>query len=284
MDKDKLTEITENTMENSSENINDPEASVLFKKIFHEDGKALEEEALAHPFTVDEERKEALRRRILAAAVEENLILETSEDNRTSDKSDKRKKHRFSPLVRWAAVLALVCAGVFGVSMTSQAKGSGLWNSIQRLIGGETRWEQENNGEDRTYTSPEEFKAINQIKDELGIIVPNFFYWPEGVQFSDVEIFSDINSFIMLYQKDEERIYLEGYGNGESVSAVKVWEGESSSYRADYGGTTYSITKITNDANQTGYYVSWKTNEVEFVLTGFFSGNEMEKILKNIKN
>lgn len=304
MDKDKLTDRIDLT-EEKTENINDPQASSHFKRIFEEDGKILEKEALASSYEVDEERKEALRLRILEAAAAQGLlddedvevrdaagsgntaveaeVAESAED-KEGKKRKKTRKRSYSSMIRWAAVLALVCLGVLGASVTSQAKGSGLWSTIQRLIGVETRWEQENNGEDRTYTSPEEFKAIGQIKDELGIVVPDFFYWPEGVLFSDVEIFPDINSFIMLYQKDKESIFLEGYGNGQSVSVVKAWEGDSYSYTAEYGGTTYSITKIINNNTQTGYYVSWKINEVEFVLSGSFNENEMEKILKNIKN
>lgn len=284
MDKDKLTEITENTMENSSENINDPEASVLFKKIFHEDGKALEEEALAHPFTVDEECKEALRRRILEAAAEENLILKTSEDNRTSDKSDKRKKHRFSPLVRWAAVLALVCVGIFGVSMTSQAKGSGLWSSIQRLIGGETRWEQEDNGEDRTFTSPEEFKAINEIEVELGIKVPEFFYWPGKMSFIESEIFEESGCFMMTYSDGNNSFYLEGWNNDGDSSANSGWEGQGNGEKQLINGITYTMTSIQSDVGEEFYYVTWISAGDKFLLSGVAKYEEIKKIIENIKN
>ena len=73
MDKDKLTDRIDLTEENI-ENIDDPQTSSHFKRIFEEDGKMLEEEALASSYEVDEERKEALRLRILEAAAAQGLL------------------------------------------------------------------------------------------------------------------------------------------------------------------------------------------------------------------
>ena len=75
MDRIRPTDTTEEKIEN----LTDPEASAIFREAFYAEAKALEKEALAHPVEVDEERKEALRRRILqsvAAEVEGTEALE----------------------------------------------------------------------------------------------------------------------------------------------------------------------------------------------------------------
>lgn len=351
MDRIRPTDTTEEIIEN----LTDPEASAIFREAFYAEAKALEKEALAHPVEVDEEQKEALRRRILqsvgaeveniealekepedvperagaeetpmpknASPVEiperkysmeasEEIVpggmtekksaagtskrvysmgtMEAADSEEDSEKiypaDTKRKKHRFSPLVRWAAVLVLACVGVLGVSMTSQAKGSGLWSSIQRLIGVETRWEQEDNGEDRTYTNPEEYKAIGEIEDTLGIVVPEFFYLPEGVEFSDYEIISDPSRFLMVYEYQDIALYYEGWWGENDASENIGWEGEGKTVHEKYGMTTYTITEVDEGIKGIHYYVTWTEGECKFLLSGLTDLEETRNILKNIKN
>lgn len=272
------------TTEEIIENLTDPEASAIFREAFYAEAKALEKEALANPVEVDEEQMEALRRRILqsvGAEAEDTEALEKEAEGTPADA--KRKKHRFSPLVSWAAVLALAFMGVFGMSMTSQAKGSGLWSSIQRLIGVETRWAQEDNGEDRTYSNPEEYKAISEIEDKLGILVPTFFYWPEGLEFLKAEIFTESNSFVIAYVDGEQVIYFEGWKGERDASSNNTWQGEGKTIYEEYDNIIYEITEVKNDVYSMSYYVKWTNGEMKYFLSGMTDLEELENILKNIK-
>lgn len=304
MDKDKLTDRIDLTEENI-DNINDPQASSHFKRIFEEDGKILEEEALTSSYEVDEERKEALRLRILEAAAAQGLL--DDEDVKGCDaagsgntaveaeaaetaeikedrKHEKTRKRSYFSMIRWAAVIALVCLGVFGASVTSQAKGSGLWSTIQRLLGVETRWQQDNNGKDRTYTNPEEYKAVNQIEEELGIHVPDFLYWPDGFVFLNVEILRDSDFFVMTYQVGDDTLFFEGKSSDTNISSTNGWEGSGETYYEKYEDVVYTIIEILTDDNKYYYNVSWKVNDTKFILAGRMDKQELEKILKNIKN
>ena len=196
----------------------------------------------------------------------------------------KKKKRKFTPLVRWVAVFALVCVGVFSVSMTSQAKGNGLWRSIQWLIGGETRWENDNNGEDRTYTNPEEEKAIGEIEKTLGIKVPKFFYWPGELSYKDMEFFKDSNSFMMSYSDGEHTVFFEGWKGENDTSTNNVWQGEGKKWSEKYDGVLYNIINVENDGYGTMYYVRWENEENQYSLSGMIDLEKLEKILKNIKN
>ena len=345
MNKDKLTDPKDNTIENNIEHkkedytdsngnpeafiedMTDPEATAIFKEAFYAESKALEEEALRSPFVEDEEKKEALRLRVLAAAgrsEEENVVLEhkavlenqsneavtdkaivketatKSTSGKTMTVSEvpmnnndtvkasveevKKKKRKFTPFMRWAAVLALVCLGVFGVSVTGQAKGNGLWSSIQRLIGGETRWEQDNNGEDRNISNPEEYKAIAEIEEKLGITIPKFFYWLDDLAFEDVNIFEEPSSFILTYSDGERAVYFEGWKGENDYSANNVWQGEGEDNSVEYNGIIYSITELKNDTYGEFYYAKWNYGDNIYALSGITSREELEKILKNIKN
>lgn len=351
MDRIRPTDTTEEKIEN----LTDPEASAIFREAFYAEAKALEKEALAHPVEVDEERKEALRRRILqsvGAEVEDTdalkkepecipekteaaktlmpedtspaeiperkysveaseeiapegmlekksatgtskkvLLMETSEiadleesSEKTPPKETKRKNRSFSPLVRWAAVLVLACVGVLGVSMTSQAKGNGLWSSIQRLIGVETRWEQENNGEDRSRSNPEEYKAISEIENKLGIKIPEFFYWPGKTEFKNVEIFENAYSFIMTYVDGKSKYYFEGWKGETDVSSINVWQGEGVIRQERIEDIVFTISEAESETFGVYYYVSWTVDDNSFLLSGMTDLEEVEKILNNIKN
>lgn len=298
MDKTKTTDMTENI----KENMPDPETSALLQQIFREDEKALLEQAQAQHVEENAERKEALRSRILAAIAEEEAAkgdvtgaheavkADAAEDiemmvkDAAGDNAAKKQKRRFSPALRWVAVLALVCAGVFGVSMTSQAKGSGLWSTIQRLFGVETRWQQENNGKDRSFSNLDEYRAMQEIEETLGINLPEFFYWPGEVVFFNVEIFEDAGSFIMKYVDGEDVVYFEGRKIDQDTSVVKGWEGEGDTFSKEYNDTTYRITAIVTDHNEEYYNTTWTANDMEYVLSGKIKMDELEKILKNIKN
>lgn len=304
MDKDKLTDRIDLTEENI-ENIDDPQASSHFKRIFEEDGKMLEEEALASSYEVDEERKEALRLRILEAAAAQGLlddedvevrdaagsgntaveaeVAESAED-KEGKKRAKTRKRSYSSMLRWAAVIALVCLGVLGMSVTSQAKGSGVWSTIQRLLGVETRWQQSDNGKDRTYISAQEEKAFNEIEEKLEIQMPEFFYWPDELKFVNAEILDNEHCFLIRYQYENRFVYFEGNGDNSDGSVTKVWEAEENAYYVEYDGIKYSITKTITADNIEYHYVEWNIDGMKYILNGTISETELEKILKNIKN
>ena len=183
-------------------------------------------------------------------------------------------------------MLALICAGVFGVSMQSQAGKDGLWSSIQRLIGVESRWEQKDNSDEREYTDPEEWEAVVKIKDAMECSVPTFYYWPDNIKFSEYEIDKENNAFTMVYQSDVAVVYFEGwYNDASDASVMSSWENEGKVSYQEYDGIKYKIVE-TEDENNVGktYYVEWNVNNAGFLLSGLDDMLEIEKILKNIKN
>ena len=306
MDKNKEEMETNKNQEMVSED----KGSKLFRKAFYDEAREIEARAEKVDLEIDEDRMEAMYQRIMAKTAGQekpdgenipdeaadpatkavrNKTVDIQEEGMAHDTSGRITVHAKKPwksTLRWVAVLALVCAGVFGVSLQSQAGKDGLWSSIQRLIGVESRWEQKNNDEDREYTNTEEWNAVAKIETDLNVTVPKFYYWPEKLTFSEGEVREDTSSFLMTYQKNATVIYFEGWYNTEDTSSMNSWEGEGKISYQEYDGIKYKIVEVQDIDldSQDYYYVEWNVNNARFLLAGLDDMTEIEKILKNIKN
>ena len=304
MDKNKEMETNKN-----QEMVSEDKGSKLFRKAFYDEAREIEARAEKVDLEIDEDRMEAMYQRIMAKtagqekpdgedipdetadpateAVRDKTV-DIQEESMAHDTSGRMTVHAKKPwksTLRWVAVLALVCAGVFGVSLQSQAGKDGLWSSIQRLIGVESRWEQKDNDEEREYSDPEELDAIRTIESELGVSLPEFFYWPNNIKYTDYKVEKYTETFTMIYQEESTVVYFEGWYNVSDASAMSSWENEGKVSYQEYDGIKYKIVQTKNESN-TGktYYVEWNVNNARFLLSGLDDMLEIEKILKNIKN
>ena len=304
MDKNKETENKKKQEEMQKD------ASELFRKAFYAKAEEIEDRAKATELEIDGARMEALYQRIL-----KNVAETTGEPTEEPDKSgtpleqaaekqvegkqieEKEPAQKTSKKIlpmwkrplyhtgRWVAVLVLVCVGVVGVSIQSQAGKDGLWSSIQRLIGVDSRWEQKDNDENREYSDPEEVKAVRDIEDTLGIVLPEFFYWPKTILFSEYIVDEDTDAFTMVYQSDTSIVYFEGWNSGGDASTMRSWENEGKVTYQEYGGTKYRIVENSDEKkNNKTYYLEWDKENDRFLLSGITDMSEVEKILRNIKN
>lgn len=304
MDKNKEMETNKN-----QEMVSEDKGSKLFRKAFYDEAREIEARAEKVDLEIDEDRMEAMYQRIMAKTAGQekpggedipdevsdfaneairDKTVDIPEEGMAKDTSGRMTVYARKPwkyTLRWVAVLALVCAGVFGVSLQSQAGKDGLWSSIQRLIGVESRWEQKNNDEEREYSDPEELDAIRTIESELGVSLPEFFYWPNNIKYTDYEVEKYTEIFTMIYQEESAVVYFEGWYNVSDTSAMSSWENEGKVSYQEYDGIKYKIVQTKNESN-TGktYYVEWNVNNARFLLSGLDDMLEIEKILKNIKN
>lgn len=304
MDKNKGMETNKN-----QEMVSEDKGSRLFRKAFYDEAREIEARAEKVDLEIDEDRMEAMYQRIMAKTAGQekpggedipdevsdfaneairDKTVDIQEEGMAHDTSGWMTVHAKKPwksTLRWVAVLALVCAGVFGVSLQSQAGKDGLWSSIQRLIGVESRWEQKNNDEEREYSDPEELDAIRTIESELGVSLPEFFYWPKEVLFQEYEIKKNADSFAIIYQKDTSTIYLEGWVGAVDSSGMSSMEGQGETSYKEYEGVRYKLVKVDGAKGQSSYYyVEWNVDKAQFMLSGLTDLKEIEKILKNIKN
>ena len=304
MDKNKGMETNKN-----QEMVSEDKEARLFRKAFYDEAREIEARAEKVDLEIDEDRMEAMYQRIIAKTAGQekpdgedipdevsdfaneairDKTVDIQEEGMAHDTSGRMTVHAKKPwksTLRWVAVLALICAGVFGVSLQSQAGKDGLWSSIQRLIGVESRWEQKDNDEEREYSDPEDVKAIKDIEATLDVNIPKFFFLPDDVEFLEYKIEKDIESFTMVYEEDTSIIYFEGWYNVSDASSVNSWENEGEVSYQEYDGIKYKIigTKDDKKGKET-YYVEWAVNNDRFLLSGLVDMSEIDKILKNIKN
>lgn len=306
MDKNKEMETNKN-----QEMVSEDKGSRLFRKAFYDEAREIEARAEKVDLEIDEDRMEAMYQRIMAKTAGQekpggedipdeasdsaneairDKTVDIPEEGMAKDTSGRITVHAKKPwkyTLRWVAVLALVCAGVFGVSMQSQAGKDGLWSSIQRLIGVESRWEQKNNDEDREYTNTEEWNAVAEIETDLNVTVPKFYYWPKEMSFYGYEVKNDADSFVIMYQKkDKEIIYFEGWYDINDTSTIDSWEGKGETSYLEYEGIKYKIVQIEDDSKEQEhyYYVEWAEKDAQYMISGMMEKGEIKKILKNIKN
>lgn len=312
IDKKKQQKITEDTPETVV-----AELRGVFDDAFYEEAKQIEAEMADFDLEMDAEQKARLKAKVMArfvaaeeaerAAKKEDATAsaetereEVAADSASTDgnvisgvtvaEADEEKKSKHSNIRifrRIAVTAAVVCVAMVGITVQSQAGKDGIWSSIQRLIGSDSRWEQKDNGEDRQYTDPEEWKAVAKVEESLEIHMPEFYYWPDSVHFVENEIIDSQNGFVMHYTDDAGlNIYFEGWCGEQDKSGNYDFEGDGNTFYELYGDTEYKIIEIQTDeeAYPITYNVTWTVKNNKFLLSNIVNLTELRKILKNIKN
>lgn len=134
--------------------------------------------------------------------------------------TEKKNIHTSKRLsaMRTAGIAVACVAGVFLVSMTSEGNRQYVVDSVRYLLGEDTRIVVDND-EDNELPETDEYEAIADIEDTLGVDVPEFMYRPSGFEMSayDVDAFS--KTARIEYQYENAIITLD---------MDKEWENSSS--------------------------------------------------------
>ena len=154
----------------------------------------LQKEGLADAEGNPTEKTLEIRRQIVEKKVERE---KQAERQKKIAKRAKTTKH-WVRTVKAAGVVLVVGACVFGASMTSEANRIRLVESVHGVWNaGDTTGI--NNGENREYSAGSFDEAIQRIKDDLHIAVPEFYYIPTGMKYDKTQIFLLINYSLQPY-------------------------------------------------------------------------------------
>ena len=185
--------------------------------------------------------------------------------------------------LRLAGVLLAVTAAVFGTSLISEANRA-YWIGKWEALTGDGKVEQSDNGTDYMLTETSEMELREKAKEELGIIVPEFFYLPDDTKFVDGTVYLQRGRVILRYSLGQEYLYLtieksdkslvgSAFGNSKAIETVELGFGEDSMEIV-----------ISEDAE--GETVvrqgEWKYRNCMYVFGGPVSLEEMKKILENM--
>ena len=173
----------------------------------------LQKEGLADAEGNPTEKTLEIRRQIVEKKVERE---KQAERQKKIAKRAKTTKH-WVQTAKAAGVVLVVGACVFGASMTSEANRIRLVETISGVRNsGDTTWV--DNGEDRKYTAEDWDKVKEEIRDKLHIAVPEFYYIPEGMEYSGSSILQEIQVAIIKYRYNEHIVYFQLSANEKDLS------------------------------------------------------------------
>lgn len=230
----------------------------------------IEEEIKNVPLEENPVDKERLRSAILMQVLQEER-----------KKQQKRSARR--RVAQGAAVFAVTMAGIFGLSMTSQANRIFLVEKVEEFFSGRTEVAVEN--ETIEPANLDERKARDDIEQTLEVDVPEFYYLPDNTEFIGYEIYEDVAIAEMYYNASgNEILTLHVSGNDESSVVSRSIDGEIvNSFTVEKDQLEIELWEMSNEVNdEKAYSGQWLYKNTFYYLRGSIEKEEMEKILASM--
>ena len=123
-------------------------------------------------------------------------------EKKTEKSSTGRKKRGYLRLGKVAGVAGVCLLCVFAASMTSEANRSYFIRGLKYLSGDDTRVVV-GNDEDNEDVNTDEYEAIEDIENKIGVEVPEFYYRPKKMKFYDYEISVKTSNARIEYQYND---------------------------------------------------------------------------------
>ena len=208
---------------------------------------------------------------------------------KASAADDRGRKKRSLGHVRLGRVagIALLCgACVFAASMTSEANREYFINNIRYLAGDDTRiivYNDETNDTDNV----EEYEAIQDIENTLGIDMPEFYYKPSGLKFLQYDINLDVAIARLEYQYNEKNIitFLIDRQDEDTASKISSAHGQNVKTIETAGDgikVTIAETKDSQDIAPC-FTAQWERDNVLYHLSGKIDLKEMSEMIENME-
>ena len=207
----------------------------------------------------------------------------------SSEKSSKngrsiRKKRGYLRLGKVAGVAGVCLMCVFAASMTSEANRNYFIRGLRYLSGDDTRVVV-GNDEDNEDVNTDEYEAIEDIENKIGVEVPEFYYRPKKMKFYDYEISVKTSNARIEYQYNDTIImYFIDKQNDNIASDVNLVKGEE--YTLDTikeNGIEITIKEIRDVEEVSTYTAVWTKDEVSYSLVGKIELEDLKKIVEYMK-
>ena len=237
----------------------------------------LQKEGLADAEGNPTEKTLEIRRKIVEKKAERE---KQAERQKKIAKRAKTTKH-WVRTAKEAGVVLVVGACVFGASMTSEANRIRLVETISGVRNsGDTTWV--DNGEDRKYTAEDLDKVKEEIRDKLHIAVPEFYYIPEGMEYSGSSILQEIQVAIIKYRYNEHIVYFQLSANEKDLSQGN-WKDREKVEVETLDDTVEVEMGTISENGEENYYVIWKYKDGYYELSGQIEKEELIKILNEMQ-
>lgn len=219
-------------------------------------------------------------------SAEEVKVRSTESSSKSGEKIYPISGRRTRKLAK-AAGIGIVCAlCVFAASMTSEANRNYFINGFRILSGSDTRMVVGNDKKNENVNT-DEYQAMAEIEDKLGVKVPEFYYRPYGMEFvsysiDDVATVARIeyeydNSIISLFMDCQSNSLASNIRSlsGEEVKTIVIEIGE--------GDIEVKLEKVIETGDKMpSYTAKWKYDNVVYYLYGKINEKEIIKIIENM--
>lgn len=218
---------------------------------------------------------------------ETSTVSDIGVSSEKSSKNDRpiRKKRSYLRLGKIAGVAGVCLMCVFAASMTSEANRSYFIRGLKYLSGDDTRVVVDND-EDNESVNTDEYEAIEDIKNKIGVEVPEFYYRPKKMKFYDYTVDEPASLARIEYEYADTMILLFiDKQNENTASNVNVINGEEKVVDViSNDGIDITIKEIIDKGDeQSTYSARWRYENVEYYLMGKFSEEELKNIVKYMK-
>lgn len=197
----------------------------------------------------------------------------------------KKRRYRSIRLGKIAGIALVCCACVFAASMTSEANRAYFVKNVRYLMGDDTRILLDNDDTNDS-ANMDEYQAIQDIEDKLGIEMPEFYYRPQGLEFLDYEVNLTVDNARIEYQYKENII---------ALFIDKEKENTASNINSAHGEKTETVITVSDAIEVTiekiqaikdiepSYSAQWERESVIYYLSGKIGLDELEKMIEQMK-
>ena len=222
-----------------------------------------------------------------AVKTETVAVADMEVSSEKSSKNDRpvRKKRGYLRLGKVAGVAGVCLLCVFAASMTSEANRSYFIRGIKYLSGNDTKVII-GNDEENEDVNTDEYEAIEDIENKIGVEVPEFYYRPQGMKFYNYEVSVETSNAKIEYQYNNDTIlmfYIDKK-NDDTASNMNFVKGEE--YTLDtieVNGAEITIKEIRDVEEVSTYTAVWTKDEVSYSLVGKIELEDLKKIVEYMK-
>ena len=205
-------------------------------------------------------------------------------EKKTEKSSTGRKKRGYLRLGKVAGVAGVCLMCVFAASMTSEANRSYFIRGLRYLSGDDTRVVV-GNDEDNEDVNTDEYEAIEDIENKIGVEVPEFYYRPKKMKFRDYTVAESTGVAYMEYQyKNTMIMFYIDKQNDDTASNMNLVKGDEITIDTiEENGVEVTIKKIQDAEDTSTYTAVWTKDEVSYSLVGKIELEDLKKIVEYMK-
>lgn len=184
-----------------------------------------------------------------------------------------------------AGIALVCCACVFAASMTSEANRAYFVKNVRYLMGDDTRIILDNDDTNES-ADMEEYQAVQDIEEKLGIDMPEFYYRPQGLEFRGYEVDQEVSIARIEYQYQDKIILLlidqQSEDRASNINSVHGEEVQTMVTSSD--GIKVNIEKIQDSKDkEAGFMAQWQRDDVFYYLSGKMDITDLKKMLEQMK-